>query len=63
MKFAVTSGPVPDVHLQQPEWTNVASELVSDVALVGSHNEIRTNVADKLRTLQRQRYVDDAYLM
>jgi hypothetical protein len=59
MKFAVTSGPVPDVHLQQPEWTNVASELVSDVALVGPGHELRANVADKLRTLQRQPHVDD----
>jgi len=59
MKHVVALGPVPDVHLQQPQWINVASELVSDVALVGSHNEIRTNVADKLRTLRRQRHVDD----
>ena len=32
----------------------VASELVSDVSLVGSCHELRINVADKLRTLQRK---------
>jgi len=60
MKHVVASGPVPDVHFQRSEWTNVASELVSDVALVGPGHELRANVADKLRTLQRQRHVDDA---